>query len=90
MYGQNLRGCREQAGLTQQQLADKIFKSRTAISKIENNEQEITIGAFRDWLQVTNCELQALTILFGKEFINQMTLSANIVPGAIKSTQLFM
>lgn len=90
MYGQNLRGCREQAGLTQQQLADKIFKSRTAISKIENNEQEITLGTFREWLEVTNCELQALTILFGKEFINQMTRSTNIVPGIIQSKHLIM
>lgn len=89
MHGTHLKQCREQAGLTQQQLADKIFKSRTAISKMENNEQEISLGTFKDWLVATNCEFQAMAILFGTEIFNQATQAISLMPVFI-NLSLFM
>lgn len=43
--GNNLRKLRENNGLTQQQMADLIHTHRSGYSKIENNQQEISIEA---------------------------------------------
>ncbi|MCA6421560.1 MAG: helix-turn-helix transcriptional regulator [Flavobacterium sp.] len=43
--GDNLRKLRENNGLTQQQMADLIHTHRSGYSKIENNQQEISIEA---------------------------------------------
>ena len=43
--GDNLRKLRENNGLTQQQMADLIHSHRSGYSKIENNQQEISIEA---------------------------------------------
>lgn len=94
MYGGHLRTFREQAGLTQQQLADKLFKSRTAISKMENDEQEITLGTFKDWVLATNSEIQAAIILFGTDIFANVSQMASLVPAFIQpvydATQVFM
>ncbi|MEG0471303.1 MAG: helix-turn-helix transcriptional regulator [Solibacillus sp.] len=90
MQGTNLRGFRERAGLTQQQLADKIFKSRTAISKIENDEQEITLSTFKDWALATNCEVQAMVVLFGTEIFAQASQVLSLVPAFIRVIPIFM
>ncbi|MGN7479002.1 helix-turn-helix domain-containing protein [Solibacillus silvestris] len=84
MQGVHLKQFREQAKLTQQQLADKIFKSRTAISKIENDEQEITLGTFKDWVIATNCEVQAAVVLFGTEIFAQASQVLSLVPAFIR------
>ncbi|MEK4425910.1 helix-turn-helix domain-containing protein [Solibacillus sp. FSL K6-1523] len=84
MFGEHLRSFREQAGLTQQQLADRIFKSRTAISKMENDEQEIGITTFKEWAIITNCEIQAMTVLFGTEIFAQATQVLSLVPAFIR------
>lgn len=83
MHGGDLRAFRERAGLTQQQLADKIFKSRTAISKMENDEQEITLSTFKDWVLATNSEMQAAIILFGADIFAQATQVLSLVPAFI-------
>ena len=92
MFGQHLKAFREQAGLTQQQLADKIFKSRTAISKMENDEQEITLGTFKDWVMATNCEFQAAVILFGTDIFTTASQLATLVPAFVSNDvcRLFM
>ena len=43
--GNNLRKLREDKGYTQQQMADLIHTHRSGYSKIENNQQEISINA---------------------------------------------
>lgn len=83
MQGVHLKNFREQAKLTQQQLADKIFKSRTAISKIENDEQEITLSTFKDWVVATNSEMQAAVILFGADIFAHAAQVVSLVPAFI-------
>jgi len=41
--GNTLKYLREKNGLTQQEMADLIHTHRTGYSKIENNQQEITV-----------------------------------------------
>lgn len=89
MYGLHLKKFREQAGLTQQQLADKLFKSRTAISKMENDEQEVGLGTFKDWAVATNSEIQAMIVLFGTDIFAQASQVISLVPAFI-NLPLFM
>lgn len=84
MHGQHLKQFREKAGFTQQYLADNLFKSRSAISKIENDEQEIDILTFVKWAQITNSEVQAAFILFGADVFAQATQVLSLVPTFIR------
>lgn len=43
--GDNLKKLRESNGLTQQQMADLIHTHRSGYSKIENNQQDVSIVA---------------------------------------------
>ncbi|MCG6534768.1 MAG: helix-turn-helix transcriptional regulator, partial [Syntrophales bacterium LBB04] len=42
-----LREAREQAGLTQEELADKVGTQKTAISRIENHAQDIKLSTIQ-------------------------------------------
>ncbi len=43
--GENLKKLRESKGYTQQQMADLIHTHRSGYSKIENNQQEISVDS---------------------------------------------
>ena len=45
-YAEILKDARKQAGMTQQQLADKIGKKRTYISLIERGETDMQLSTF--------------------------------------------
>ena len=51
--GHFLRQCRTSAGLTQEQLAEQMHRSRSCISKLENNRLRIDIPTFHQWLECT-------------------------------------
>jgi len=44
--GENLKKLRESKGYTQQQMADLIHTHRSGYSKMENNQQEISVDSF--------------------------------------------
>ena len=55
MLGQNIRKQRELAGLTQEQLADKLGYDRSTVAKWENGSKEplaITVKNIADVLEV--------------------------------------
>ena len=45
-YSEILKDARKQAGITQQELADKIGKKRTYISRIERGETDMQLSTF--------------------------------------------
>ncbi|MBA9086543.1 transcriptional regulator with XRE-family HTH domain [Fontibacillus solani] len=49
-----LKTCRLRAGLTQEQLAEKMHRSRSCISKIENDKTQVNIVTFFTWIENTN------------------------------------
>lgn len=83
MDGIHLKKFREQANMTQSQVAEKIHKSRSAISKIENGEQEIDAFSVVKWAQATGCEAQAAIIMFGADIIAQAAHMLTLVPAMI-------
>jgi transcriptional regulator with XRE-family HTH domain len=46
--GLKIREAREQSGLTQEQVANRINKKRTFISKVENDGENITLRTLYD------------------------------------------
>lgn len=83
MYGVHLKKFREEAHMTQSQIAEAIHKSRSAISKIENNEQEIDPFTLVKWAQVTNAEAQIAIIMFGADVIMHAAQMLSLVPATI-------
>ena len=47
LYGKLIRNARRKAGLTQEQLANKIGTTRFYISRVENNKTDIEMSTFR-------------------------------------------
>ncbi|MAT72892.1 MAG: transcriptional regulator [Planctomycetaceae bacterium] len=58
-----LRTRREEAGLTQEELARRLKVSQSSLSKWERGDRRIDLVQLRSWCQATGCSLA--------EFINQ-------------------
>lgn len=89
-YGQILKGFREAAGYTQQELADLLNRSRSCISKFESNRKLMDIETFKNWAQVTNSEIQAAAVLFGTDIFANVTQVLSLVPASVNYLSLFM
>ncbi|WPK12286.1 helix-turn-helix transcriptional regulator [Lysinibacillus louembei] len=83
MQGVHLKKFRVKAKMTQSEMAEAIHKSRSAISKIENDEQVIDPFSLVRWTQVTGCEAQAAIIMFGADVIAQAAHMLTLVPAMI-------
>lgn len=85
MLGSELKKYRLSKGWTQQEMADKMHISRSAVSKIENNTQEVGAEFYRDWSMATDNGVQAALTLFGTEVIMQ---AAQIAAQAVQVATL--
>ena len=59
--GSRIRSFRRAQGMTLQQLADKIHKSRASVSKYETGEIVVDVETLYDISRALNVELNALT-----------------------------
>ncbi|MGG0890290.1 helix-turn-helix transcriptional regulator [Cytobacillus horneckiae] len=64
-FGNILRKVRINAGLSQEELADKIHLSRSAVSRLENNRLEIRLADAIRWFQATNAPEAIAAMLCG-------------------------
>lgn len=53
-----LRQVREEAGITQEELAEKLNTKKSAISRIENHSEDIRISTLENYLQALGKQLQ--------------------------------
>ncbi len=56
--GVALRKAREDAGITQEELARKMKTKKSAISRIENHSEDIRISTLKNYLSALGKELQ--------------------------------
>lgn len=89
MLGKELRKWRKAANLSQEEMADELSIARSAISKIENDMQKIDILLFRDWVRLTNTEVQAAIILFGTDIFAQATQAISLLPAFVQPVATF-
>lgn len=92
LFGKHLKSWRKAAKMTQEDIAEKLHLNRSAVSKIENDLQEISIPLFRRWAAVTNCDVQAALILFGAEICARAGQLTELIPAfsnLMVATQLY-
>lgn len=68
--GALLRACRERAGLSQEELAHRLNRSQSCISKFETDSKVPDIFTFVQWIQATNAQEVAIAFLYGLDGIN--------------------
>ncbi|GIP58687.1 hypothetical protein J15TS10_25010 [Paenibacillus woosongensis] len=68
--------------MTQEQLADKLFRSRSTVSKIENNQIKIDVPTFISWLEYTNFRTDDLQNIF--EYTRKVNILHSVMNEAEK------
>lgn len=74
-YGQILKACRERMGFSQLDMAFKLNRSQSCISKIETGRKTVDMPTFMQWIQLTNSPEVAVAMLYGLDgitIINQL------------------
>ncbi|QNP18187.1 helix-turn-helix transcriptional regulator [Bacillus pumilus] len=60
-----LRKARVQAGISQEKLAEMLSRSRSCISKIENDQKVLDVPTYVRWMEVTNAKEAMIATLCG-------------------------
>lgn len=71
-YGVIVKALRVRKNWTQEQLARKLHMSRSAISKIENDEQTLDVPTLVSLVQITGEPAVAVSIILGMDGITIM------------------
>ncbi|QVY60967.1 helix-turn-helix domain-containing protein [Cytobacillus gottheilii] len=79
-----LKICREKAGFSQEQLAEKLHRSRSCISKIESDKKTLDLGTFIRWMNETSATDIACAIVSGVDPVMLMQQMMPLVGGFIK------
>lgn len=65
-----LQACRERAGLSQEEIAHKLHRSQSCISKLEKNKKTVDIQTFVEWIRITQAQEVAVAFLYGMDGIS--------------------
>ncbi|MDR4995347.1 MULTISPECIES: helix-turn-helix domain-containing protein [Bacillus] len=60
-----LRKARLQAGISQERLAEMLSRSRSCISKIENDQKVLDVPTYVRWMEATNAKEAMIATLCG-------------------------
>lgn len=71
-YGAILRACRKRAGLTQEELADRLHLGQSDISRYEADKQEPTMSLFKAWTENTQSPEVMAAFLLGIDGITMI------------------
>ena len=82
-FGETLRKMRRGARLTQQDMADVLFTSRSNISKLENNQMTLNAETLMKWCKVTNNPEVLMTLYYSTEVINYVQPVTQLITGTI-------
>lgn len=67
--GALLQACRERAGLSQEEIADRLHTTQSTISRIERNRQSADLPTIVEWVDTTKSREVAVAYIFGMEGI---------------------
>lgn len=71
-FGVIVKALRVRKGWSQEELAEKMFMARSAISKIENDQQTLDVPTLVRLIQITGEPAVAVSILLGLDGITIM------------------
>lgn len=78
MFGSILKKVRLNAGLSQEKLAERVFLSRSAVSRLENDKLELKAADLIRWFQATQAPEMAAAILCGVDITALTDLITNL------------
>lgn len=76
-----VKALRTRKGWSQEELAEKVHMSRSAISKLETDQQTLDVPTLVRLIQVTNAPEVAVAILCGMDGISIMQNLMNLIGG---------
>lgn len=82
-FGAILRRVRIEAGLSQEELAPRLFLPRSTVSKLENDKMEIKAVDLIRWFQVTQAPEIAAALICGVDIAALSQIITTIVGGMI-------
>ncbi|SDI18124.1 Helix-turn-helix [Alteribacillus persepolensis] len=71
-YGAILKACRKRAGMTQEELAERLHMGQSDISRYESDKQEPTISLFKAWTENTQSPEVMAAFLLGIDGVTMM------------------
>jgi len=70
--GAILKACRTRAGLSQEELAHRLYINQSDISKYENDTKEPSISMFKEWATQTQTQEVVIAFILGIDGIGMM------------------
>ncbi len=64
-FGAILQACRERAGISQEAMAEILNRTRSSVSKLENDKQVIGMPTFYKWMEATGRPEVVVAYLYG-------------------------
>lgn len=83
-FGTVLQKVRVEAGLSQEELADKIFVSRSTVSRLENDRLKLTVQDAISWGQATNATEIMAALLCGVDLVALTQMLTTLLGGFIR------
>ncbi|WP_227011833.1 helix-turn-helix domain-containing protein [Paenibacillus lutimineralis] len=80
-YGVIVKALRTRKGWSQEELAQNVHMSRSAISKLENDQQTLDVPTLMQLIQATNAPEVVVAILCGMDGITLMQQLMTLVGG---------
>ncbi|MBA2943185.1 helix-turn-helix transcriptional regulator [Paenibacillus sp. CGMCC 1.16610] len=80
-FGAIMQACRERAGLSQEQLAEKLNRSRSCISKLENDRKVPDAPTLLSWADITNSKDVVVAFFCGMDGLSIMQNVMGLVIG---------
>ncbi len=80
-YGAILRACRDRIGMSQEEMALRMHRSRSAISKLENDQQELDVRTLSQWADITNAKEVLVAFICGMDGLQIMQNVMQLIGG---------
>ncbi len=80
-FGAILQACRERAGLTQEEIAEKLHRSRSCISKLENDRKTLDVPTLIQWAEATQAKEVVVAFLYGMDGISMIQNVMSLLGG---------
>lgn len=82
-FGAILRAVRRKAGLSQEEMAEKMYVSRSTISRLENDRLKLTVEDAIRWGQITQAPEAIAAMLCGLDISQVMYIISNLPIGGL-------
>lgn len=82
-FGAILRAVRRKAGLSQEEMAEKMYVSRSTISRLENDRLKLTVEDAIRWGQITQAPEAIAAMLCGLDISQVMQIISSLPIGGL-------